>query len=488
MNVELRNIHKRFGAVHANAGISLSIAAGSIHGILGENGAGKSTLMKILSGYYRADYGEILLSGRPVSIPSPADAVRHGIGMLHQDPLDFPPMTVVDSFLVGGRGHLFVSRRKTRQALLTIQQKFGFDLDPDAYVDSLTVGERQQLELLRLLWLRVEVLILDEPTTGISAHQKEKLFNALRLLAREGKAVILVSHKLPDVQSLCDRVSVLRAGEVTGHMDPPYNTDRLVELMFGKQIALPKKQGVALGETVFELRNLVLEDARLKVRMEGIRIRAGEVIGVAGMEGSGQRLLLRACTGLVRPISGRVLVRDKDMTRNTYLDYHEQEISFVPANRLEEGLVPGMTLAEHFMLVNPGRGPFIQKEAAVKLADENIRDFCIRGTPESLVESLSGGNQQRALLSLQRQSLSLLVLEQPTRGLDVESAVHLWAKLQERCRQGTSILFVSSDLDEILQYSDRILVFFSGQVSAPMDAASATVDQLGLMIGGKGPS
>ena len=238
MDVELRQIHKSFGAVHANDGISLMIPAGCIQGVLGENGAGKSTLMKILSGFQRADSGQIRLDGRLAVIDSPQASGRMGIGMLHQDPLDVPAMRVLDNFLLGKDGGLRPERGQARRALQELSGRFGFSLDPEAYVESLTVGERQQLELLRLLWLGARVLILDEPTTGISALQKEALFASLQRLSEDGRTIIFVSHKLEEVESLCHRVAVLRRGLLVGEAAPPYSTDRLVEMMFGRVVSL----------------------------------------------------------------------------------------------------------------------------------------------------------------------------------------------------------------------------------------------------------
>ncbi len=227
MNVELQGIHKYFGEVHANDDITLKIPSGTIQGILGENGAGKSTLMKVLSGFIQADSGEIRLDGELVQIQSPADAIQHGIGMLHQDPLDFPPLKVVDNFIMGSSGNLFPNRNRIADELIELQKQFNFSLDPNAYLDSLTVGERQQLEILRLLWLGARVLILDEPTTGINALQKVKLFETLRLLAKQGKTVIFVSHKLEDVEALCHSVVVLRRGQLVGETKPPYDLEQL---------------------------------------------------------------------------------------------------------------------------------------------------------------------------------------------------------------------------------------------------------------------
>jgi general nucleoside transport system ATP-binding protein len=486
MEVELRDIHKSFGSVQANAGINLHIPAGSIQGILGENGAGKSTLMKILSGFIQADKGEIFLDGKLVTIQTPSDAIRQGIGMLHQDPLDFPPMQVIDNFLIGHDGGLFPDRRKARKELRGLQKKFDFSLDPDAYVDSLTVGERQQLEILRLLWLRAGVLILDEPTTGISALQKQKLFETLLLLSEQGKTIIFVSHKLEDVDAICDRVAVLRRGELVGEALPPFDPDQLVEMMFSKVINLAANQPCGTTQPVLVLRDLSAESPRVRIDKVNFQVNCGEVVGLAGMEGSGQELLLRTCAGLVRSTHGRVQVNDQDLTGKPYRKYLKQGVAYLPAARLEQGLVPGLSLTEHFLLAEKTNGFFVNWDEGKKIARERISDFNIHGETQTTVEALSGGNQQRALLALLKTPLSLILLEHPTRGLDIESTIYIWSKLKDRCRQGTAIMFISSDLDEILRYSDRILVFFSGRVSPPLDASKTTVDQLGQLIGGRG--
>jgi ABC-type uncharacterized transport system ATPase subunit len=487
MKVELINIHKHFGKTHANKGINLTIPSGTIQGILGENGAGKSTLMKILSGFIQADSGgQIILDGKPVIIHSPADAIHVGVGMLHQDPLDFPPMCVLDNFLLGRSGGLFPNRTTVARDFRLLSEKFDFSLDPDSYVDSLTVGERQQLEIIRLLWLGARVLILDEPTTGISASQKTKLFATLKILAKQGMTIIFVSHKLEDVERLCNQVAVLRAGELVGEMQSPFSTPKLVEMMFGKAVTLGERQTAEMGETVLSLKNISLEDVRLKIKDVSLDLRAGEVIGLAGLEGSGQGMFIRACSGLVRPVGGRVHLKGQDLTGRSYHTYKNAGVNFLPAARLEEGLVPGLSLTDHFVLAEQPKGIFIDRAAGEKLAEDRIKSFNIRGTPLSPIESLSGGNQQRAELALLQTPLSLVLLEHPTRGLDIESVIYIWGKLKERCRQGAAIIFISSDLEEVLQYSDRVLVFFSGKVSPPIDAATTSVEQLGQLIGGKG--
>src|SRR5437660_3290259 len=494
MRVELRDIHKSFGPVRANDGISLTAEAGSVHGLLGENGAGKSTLMKILSGFTAPDRRQILLDGAPLLIASPAAALHPRIGMLHQDPLDFPTLSVLDNFLMGrpasrhrhGLSALLPDRRGARDALRALAAQFAFSLDPDAPCAGLSVGERQQLEILRLLWLGVRVLILDEPTTAISEPQRVELFAALRTMAGQGKVVFFVSHKLQEVLALCDAVTVLRAGRVAGDVAAPCDPSRLVELMFGRALPHAPRTGTTLGPPVLELAALTINDARSPIARVSLRVRAGEAIALAGLEGSGQRLFLQACAGLIPPAEGRVSVAGRDVTGRSYREFLASGVAYVPAGRLGEALIPGLTVAEHLALAERP-GVFVDWRAASRAAGQRIREFDIRGTPRTPVQELSGGNQQRVLLALLPQQIAVLLMEHPTRGLDVESAQSIWNHVLERRRRGTAVLFSSSDLDELLERSDRILVFFSGRVSAPLDARRATVEQLGRLIAGEAP-
>jgi simple sugar transport system ATP-binding protein len=442
--------------------------------------------MKILSGFIRPDSGRIELDGAPVEIGSPADAIACGIGMLHQDPLDFPPLKAADDFMLGAPGGFFPDRRRAVKEMEDLAAGLDFAIDPDAYVDSLTVGERQQLEILRLLRMGARVLILDEPTTGISRPQKERLFLTLKTLASQGMGIVFVSHKLEEVERLCSRVVVLRRGELVGAEEPPYRTGGLVRMMFGKEIDMGAKTPPTTGQAVLTLHRLRLEDIRLQVSGVSLEVMGGETIGLAGMEGSGQSLLLCACAGLARPVDGRIGLSAKDVTGQSHHRFKRHGVAYLPAARLEQGLVPGLTLTEHFVLSERSTGIFIDRRRAAEIARERIGDFNIKGMPSSTVESLSGGNQQRMLLALLRTPLSLILLEHPTRGLDMESALYVWDKLKERCAQGASLLFISSDLEEILRYSDRVLVFFSGRVSPPLPADGLSAELLGELIGGKG--
>jgi len=487
MRIELRDIHKRFGPVRANDGISLTVEPGTIHGLLGENGAGKSTLMKILSGFQSPDSGQIVLDNTPATFHSPAQGIAHGIGMLHQDPLDFPPMRVLDNFLLGRGNRMRQQRARARAELLQLADRFGFPMDPEELLSALSIGERQQLEILRLISLGVETLILDEPTTGISTPQRVQLFATLRRLAREeGKSVIFVSHKLEEVEELCDRVTVLRHGKVTGELETPFSTRQLVRLMFGQDLPPVRHEPIPPGKPVLRLEHATLTGPRFTIPDLSLTVHAGEVIGLAGLEGSGQRLLMHICVGLNHPTSGRILLDGLDMSRRSYCQFQAAGVAYLPASRLEEGLVQGLTITEHCVLADREHRPFfIHWRDARSVARKKIEEYSIVGTPDSPVESLSGGNQQRVLLSLLPPRLCLLALEHPTRGLDVESARWVWKMLSERRRRGTAILFTSADLHEIREQSDRILVFSGGQVSRPLDADHITAEELGTMIGGK---
>jgi len=487
MRITLRDIRKQYGKVNANDGIDLEISEGSIHGILGENGAGKSTLMKILAGYTVKTSGAILLNGRPVEYDHPSQATRLGIGMLYQDPLDFPPLTVLENFLMG-LDHGLISREEAyRGRLNEMAGHFGFHLDPAAPAERLTVGERQQLELIRLLALGVEVLILDEPTTGISSLQKQALFSALRKLAGEGKTILLVSHKLDDVEALCDRITVLRRGKVEGELDLPFESKKLLRWMFGNELPPPPcfERRTEEGVLTLAMEGVSASGGRAGLSPCHVAVRQGEVVGLAGLEGSGQSLFLRLAAGLERPETGKIRVAEKDMTGKDHHAYRARRVTFLPAGRLEEGLMPGLTITEHFALHQEG-AMMIHWPNAQRRAEQGIERFRIRGSPLSVAESLSGGNQQRLLLALLPANPSLLLLEHPTRGLDMDSVQWVWEKLMAYAAEGTSIVFSSAELDEIFQMADRVLVFFNGVVVKDVRTCDTTMEELAKAIAGKG--
>jgi ABC-type uncharacterized transport system ATPase subunit len=486
MKIEIKNIHKRFGPVHANNDISTVFDEARIVGILGENGAGKSTLMKILSGFQPADSGEIWINDNHVGYHGPLAAIARGIGMLQQDPLDVGAFTVLENFTYGQSGFLLIDKKKAAHQLADLCARFGFALDPETPIHRLSIAQRQQLEIIRLLAFGVQTLILDEPTTGISAEQKTLLFDTLRDLAhKDGMTILLVSHKLEDVIALCDEVRVLRAGKLVGQVQMPATKRALVTLMFGQELAAQTRERSDLRDqpVVLELDNLRLQEGRITISGFSLQVRAGEVIGLAGLDGNGQRVLMRAATGLMPCQSGRIRVNDVDMTGRPYHSFMRQGVVFGAAGRLEEGLIAGLTLTEHIALVRE-HNTFVNWDQARTMTEEQIKLYDVRGRATDPVEQLSGGNQQRVLMALLPENPVALVLEQPTRGLDVESARWIWEQLLARCKNGTAILFSSAELDELVTYSDRIVVCYAGQTCMVDDPATVTINQLGHLIGG----
>ncbi|MFQ5553938.1 MAG: ABC transporter ATP-binding protein [Acidimicrobiia bacterium] len=484
--LELVEIHKHYGPVRANDGITLRVEPGSIHGILGENGAGKSTLMKVLAGFITADSGEVRLDDEVLPMGSTKRSLEAGVGLLHQDPLHCMPFSVLDNFLLGSQASFLVDRATGEETLRELAERFGFALDPDVPVRTLTVGERQQLEIIRLLSMGVRVLILDEPTTAISATQRTSLFATLRTLADEGMTVLFVSHKLEEVEDLCDRVSVLRLGKLVGETELPVPTDQLVEMMFGAAITQLPRPAADTGDTQLALDGISLRDRLVTITDLSLTVAAGEVVGLAGLEGSGQQTLLRVAAGQLSPSKGTVSIAGNDVTGQGYRSFLDAGVHFLPADRLGEGLVEGLTVTEHFALVgDEPQGFVLDWDLAGSEAQRKIERFSVKGTGSSTPESLSGGNQQRLLLAMMPADIKVLLMEHPTRGLDIESAEWVWTQILARRPSGTAVVFASADLDELQRYSDRIVVFFAGRVLRILDAAETDGEEIGYLIGGK---
>jgi simple sugar transport system ATP-binding protein len=496
MQIDLHNISKSFGRVQANKDITLTFAPGQIVGILGENGAGKSTLMKILSGYQPADSGEIRINGAAVNYQGPQAAISQGIGMLQQDPLDVNAFTVLENFVFGRqrRGdkpgffqRLFFSQVQAEAELNQLCTRFGFDLDPTKLIRELSIAQRQQLEIVRLLAQRVETLILDEPTTGISAEQQALLFGTLRDLASDGMTILLVSHKLEDVIQLCDEVAVLRTGQVVGTRQMPVTKSGLVEMMFGESLEVQRRlqRDFSTAQPALTLQDVHVQQGRLSVEGFDLSVRAGEVIGFAGLDASGQELLMRAAAGLVPVTNGEILVQDTPFTGNAHRTYRDAGVVFGAAGRLEEGLIAGLTLTEHIALVET-KQPVIHWQTIRERTRQHIKHYDVRGQADDTIESLSGGNQQRLLMALIPDRPVVMILEQPTRGLDVDSAAWIWQQLLARCeQQNAALLFSSVDLDELLTYSDRIVVCFAGRTHIISDPSAIDSSDLGHLIGGE---
>lgn len=484
MDVEFRYICKNFGQVKALTDVCLMAHSGTIHGLIGENGAGKSTLMKILTGYQSKSSGTILLDAQEASLRTPRQASLHGIGMLFQEPMDFPPLTVLENFSLGSPNQ---GRQELRAALKDLSTRFGFHLDPERKVEMLTVGERQQIELLRLIHCKTRVLILDEPTTGISPAQKEALFPALKQLASDGMSVLLVSHKLEEVATLCDEVTVLRHGRITHHTTAPFHFPELLTAMFGSVPEAPIKEAPRdTGAPVVVFDKVTATGERQGLKHCHITVAAGEVVGLAGLDGAGQSTLLRIAAGLTIPEEGRVELFGTTLPKGHKACPIAQanKTSFIPADRLEEALFAGISLCDHFRLRDKEPSFMPSQKETRQRAQKAITEFSIKGGPEDLAADLSGGNQQRLLLALLDPSAKLLLLENPTRGLDIRSGQWVWHYLRNTLSPQSTILFSSPELDEIFHYSDRILVFHDGHIVLDSAVTATSHDSVAAAMTG----
>ena len=481
--IVLKDIHKHYGRVRANDGISLTLEPGRIYALVGENGAGKSTLMRVLAGHTRPTSGTLTMSGKDISYLTPTLAREYGVGMLYQDPLDFPAMPVWENFQLG-------APKRSKSEVIDVIGELSFRLDacflPDEPVSSLTVGERQLLELLRLLDLGATTLILDEPTTGITPEQKQDLFDLLMKLAREDNhTIILVTHKLSEAYEMADAIFIMRQGQLVSTLEPPYVEKELVSLMFGEAAAgveddLPE---LAAGTTTPRLSMDNTHFAGPKYSMGPMNFTAqpGECIGLAGLDGSGQELFLRGLCGLDRMPSGAMSIDTTTYGRNDFNTLRRAGVQFVPADRLEMALFPALNLTEHIKLAFPGRtddlGEFYESQC--------VESFNLRAHPDTNASELSGGNQQRLLLSLIPDNAKLLLMEHPTRGLDAGSARQVWNHLKGRCSDGASLIFFSPDLDEVLEHSHRVIVFYDRAIAGIVDREHATMDVVGALMAGK---
>ncbi len=484
MDITLREIRKNYGAVQALRGVDASLRPGRVYGLLGENGAGKSTLMRVLCGRTRPDGGDILINGASAGALNPARALAVGVGMLQQDPLDFPAMKVWENFSLGGRGG---GRAKAAENLANLSGSFHFSFDPDMRLADLTVGERQQLSLLRLLDAGVRVLILDEPTTGISLEQKEALFAAMRRLSKdENRTVIFVTHNLEEAVDMCDDILVMSHGRVTGEFTPPYSKEELLTRMFGEDAARPVKSSPAAagrrdGRETLALSGAVFEGEGFDLADIDLCVRPGEIIGLAGLEGNGQEPLLRGLAGRARMKAGRLLLDGIDLSGKPPERFRFSGSHLLPAARLERGLFPDMSVREHFQLAFPE----LKGAGGTAFMEASCRRFRLPVRLSEPAVNLSGGNQQRLQLALIPENVKLLLLEHPTRGLDLESCRQIWEHLEERCRQGAAILFSSADLEEILDHCHRVLVFFQRRLFADVNASGLSAGALGALMSGQ---
>jgi len=494
--VKMQGITKRFPGVLANDNIDLEVQAGQVHALLGENGAGKTTLMNILSGLYRADAGEIYIRGQRVHLQSPRDAIDLGIGMVHQHFMLVEPQTVAENVILGLKTpRFFLDMARIEREIAGFSKQYGLQVDPRARIWQLSVGEQQRVEILKMLYRGVDLLIMDEPTAVLTPQEVDELFVTLRRMADEGKAVIFISHKLDEVMAISDQVTVLRSGKVVATVDTSQTTkEELARMMVGREVLFRvEKKPVEPGRVVLEVRNLqALNDKGLPA-LKGVSftIRQGEILGIAGVAGNGQRELAEVVTGLRKATNGRVLIAGCELTNCSPRRVIRERVSHVPEDRLGMGLVPNLAVSDNVILKSYrdpplARGPFLDRRSIRRFAARLIKAFnIITPSQETPVKLLSGGNLQRTILAREISiGPRLMVAVHPTRGLDVGATESVRNLLLKQREDGAAILLISEDLDELLTLSDRIAVMYEGRIMGIVDVEEADVGEIGLMMAG----
>ncbi len=500
MDVELRGITKRFGEVVANSGVNLTIRAGEVLGLLGENGAGKSTLMNVLCGLYRPNEGEILIDGKPVSFRGPGDAIRAGIGMVHQHFMLVPVFTVAENVVLGvepTKALDLLDLAAARAEVRKINDAYGLEVDPDALIEDLPVGIQQRVEIIKVLFRSASVIIFDEPTAVLTPQEVGDFFKIVQSLRDAGKAIVFITHKLHEILEVADRISVLRAGQIVGEGVPGKITDvELAEMMVGRPVSFAvEKKPYAPGEVLLEVEDLTVltESDAVAVDALDFTVRSGEIVGIAGVQGNGQSELIEALTGVRRVAGGTVRFLGRDITRASARERHRLGIAHVPEDRQRDGMIAAFTIAENMVLDSYyddrfSHGPMMDWNAVNKAAAEAVIDFDVR-TP-SVFEAaghLSGGNQQKLIVAREMsRDTKLLIASQPTRGLDVGSVEYIHERIAAARDEGDGVLIVSSELDEVMALSDRILVMFKGRIVAAFGAGGrpAQKNDIGLAMAG----
>jgi simple sugar transport system ATP-binding protein len=500
LEIELRGITKRFGELVANSNVNLKIRPGEVLGLLGENGAGKSTMMNILSGMYRPDEGEILIDGKPVSFRGPGDGIKAGIGMVHQHFMLVPVFTVAENVVLGVEptgilNHLDLA--KARQQVRAINDEYGLEVDPDAIIEDLPVGIQQRVEIIKVLFRSAEVLIFDEPTAVLTPQEVTEFFKIVRSLKAAGKALVFITHKLHEIHEVADRIAVLRAGKIVGEGVPRKTSDQeLAEMMVGRPVTFQvEKAAFSPGDTLLDVRGLTVlrEDDSVAVDNVSFSIRSGEIVGIAGVQGNGQTALEDALTGLRRVAAGSVAFAGKDVTNASARDLHRMGFAHVPEDRQRSGMIADFTIAENMALNTYYAPPFshgivMDWKTINETSARNAAAFDVR--TQSIFEhagNLSGGNQQKMIVAREMsRDTKVLIASQPTRGLDVGSIEYIHKRIVAARDEGDGVLIISSELDEILALSDRILVMFKGRFVAEFGAGTrpANKNEIGLAMAG----
>ncbi len=503
MKLELRGITKRFPGVLANEAIDLHVDRGEILGLLGENGAGKTTLMNVLYGLYQPDEGEILVDDKKVDFDDPGDAIAAGIGMVHQHFMLVPVFTVTENVMLGvetTRGPFQrLDEAAARARIMELSEKHNLHVPPDALVEDLPVGVRQRVEIIKTLYRQSDVLILDEPSAVLTPQETEELFEIMWSLAKEGTAIIFITHKLQEVMEVADRITVLRRGKVVGTTTPAEtNQEQLARMMVGRPVQLVvDKEKAQPRDEVLQISNLVVRDERghPAVNHLDLTVRAGEIVAIAGVHGNGQSELVDAITGLRTIDAGSIRIGGEEIHSNPRSVYRSG-VAHVPEDRLEEGLVPDFSVADNLVLNSYWYEPYssglsLNRAAIASAAEREVEAFDIR-TPSIFndVGNLSGGNQQKVIAAREfsRDGIKLVVAAQPTRGLDVGSIEYIHKRIVEQRDGGAAVLIVSTELEEVISLGDRIAVMFQGRIVATLAPEECTFEKLGLLMGGAEPA
>ncbi|MFC2376394.1 MAG: ABC transporter ATP-binding protein [Lancefieldella sp.] len=499
--VQMHGITKVFGTFKALDGVDLDVRKQSVHAILGENGAGKSTLMNVLYGLYSADEGEVFLNGKHVDISNPNDAIAQGIGMVHQHFMLVDNFTVTENIVLGDEVTSFagvLDPKKAREKVLEIVNEYGFDVDPDAKIEDITVGMQQRVEILKALYRGADTLILDEPTAVLTPQEIEKLIQIMRDLVSKGKTIIIITHKLKEIMSSADECTIIRRGKYMGTVDvSKTNETELANKMVGRNVNLHvDKKPAKPGEVLLSIRDLHVKDERGIEQVNGLNleVRAGEIVGLAGIDGNGQRELADAINALVKPESGTIAIRGEEIQATTPRNVINHSVATIPSDRQRWGLVLPFSVAENTVLERHGeerfgKGISLDYSKVNEFAKELVEEFDIRpaGCFDHAAGGLSGGNQQKVIIAREVSGEpDVLIAIQPTRGLDVGAIEFVHKALIRERDRGAAILLISLELDEVMDVSDRIAVIYAGQIVGEFEQGAITKEQAGLLMAGGG--
>jgi general nucleoside transport system ATP-binding protein len=493
--IQMKDITKQFGELVANDAVNFELISGEIHALLGENGAGKTTLMRILYGLYNADVGSIYVNEKPVTINSPRDAIANGIGMVTQHFTLVPTLSVTENLVLGEKGNLQLDIKSIEKRVKEASDRFGVQVKPDALVRHLSVGERQRVEILKALYRNARILILDEPTAVLVPQEVDALFNSLEKLRKDGLSIIFISHKLNEVMTICDRITVLRNGKLIGTVEKKVTTKTdLARMMVGRETFGVKRQNEhTLGDVVLRVENVSVVDKKnlLALKDVSLEVHSGEILGIAGVSGNGQRELTQVLSGLLKPSTGKITIHGKDLTGADASAMVTAGVGRIPEDR-HASVFGELTVAENIVIEKLDeytQSGILDRKKITATAEKLIKDYQIKAKPNDKIRTLSGGNMQKVILSrILSKEPKLILASQPTRGLDLGATEYVDAKLLEQRDRNAAVLLLSEDLEEIMALSDRVAVIYEGKIVKTLLIQDATREKLGLLMSGSSAS